>query len=399
MKIRNSIFMRVALLLMLFNVPCAMFNVARAQEEVAVDALNDGTPVIMYSGEPKKYVIADIAVEGADNYEDNIIINISGLRVGETVEVPGDDITDAAKRYWKHGLFSDVSISADKIVGDRIWLRIKVSMRPRVSEVNYNGIKKSEQEDLQARIGMIKGSQITPNAISRADIIKRYFDDKGFKNAEVKLVPRADPERKNEIIVDVNVDKKEKVKVHQITFEGNEAISTNKLKRVMKKTNEKNKLVNIFRTKKFIPEKYEEDKQLIIDKYNELGYRDAVILEDSVTNFDDNTVDVYIKVEEGDKYYIRNITWVGNTVYPSDILAQVLQMKSGDVYNQKKLEERTVTDDESVGNLYYNNGYLFYSLDPVEVNIVGDSIDLEMRIYEGQQATVNKVTISGNDRL
>ena len=380
----------------------AMFNcqLASAQEEVAVDALNDGTPVILYSGEPKKYIIADIAVEGADNYEDNVIINISGLQVGETIEVPGEDITDAAKRYWKHGLFSDVSIQADKIVGDRIWLRIKVSMRPRVSEVNYYGLKKSEQEDLQARIGMIKGSQITPNAVSRAEtIIKRYLDGKGFKNAEVKLVQRDDPDRTNEIIVDVNVDKKEKVKVHQITIEGNKALKTNKIKRVMKKTNEKNKLVNIFRAKKFVPEKYEEDKQLIIDKYNELGYRDAVILADSVTNFDDNTVDVYIKVEEGEKYYIRNISWVGNTVYPSDVLANVLQMKPGDVYNQKKLEERTITDDESVGNLYYNNGYLFYSLDPVEVNIVGDSVDLEMRIYEGQQATVNKVTITGNDRL
>ena len=189
--------MRVALLLMLFNVPCAMLNMAHAQGEVAIDALNDEKPVILYSGDPKKYVIADIVVEGADNYEDNVVINISGLRVGETVEVPGDDITEAAKRYWKHGLFSDVSISADKIVDNQIWLRIKVSMRPRVSEVNYHGMKKSEQEDIQARIGMIKGSQITPNAVSRAEtLIKRYFDDKGFKNAEVKLVQRRRPTRR-----------------------------------------------------------------------------------------------------------------------------------------------------------------------------------------------------------
>ena len=196
-----------------------------AQNEVAVDASNDGTPVILYSGETKKYVIAAIAVEGADNYEDNVIINISGLQVGETIEVPGEDITNAAKRYWRHGLFSDVSIQADKIIGDRIWLKIKVSMRPRVSEVNYHGLKKSEQEDLQARIGMIKGSQITPNAVSRAEtIIKRYLDDKGFKNADVKLVQRDDPNRNNEVIVDVNVDKKEKVKVHQIIIEGNQAL-------------------------------------------------------------------------------------------------------------------------------------------------------------------------------
>lgn len=372
----------------------------RAQEIAEDSTSNQNVPAILYSSDPRKYEIADIQVVGADNYEDNVILSISGLNKGQTITVPGEDITDAAKRYWRHGLFSDVSIKADKIIGNKIFLTITLAMRPRVADIRYNGVKKSERDDLEAKIGMIKGSQITPNALDRAKTLtKRYFDDKGFKNAEVNIVQRDNADNKNEVYVDVNIDKKEKVKVHKITIVGNEALKVGKLKKVMKKTNEKNKLANIFRTKKFIDEKYQEDKQLIIDKYNELGYRDATIVEDSVSSYDDNTVDVFLKIEEGQKYYIRNISWVGNTIYTTDQLNRLLQMKGGDVYNQKMLEERTVSDDESIGNLYYNNGYLFYSLDPVEVNIEGDSIDLEMRIFEGQQATLNKVTFTGNDRL
>ena len=357
-------------------------------------------PVVLYSGTPKKYEIADIKVVGADNYEDYVIINLSGLSKGQTISVPGDEITQACKRYWRHGLFSDVSITLDKVEGDKAWLTIHVVMRPRVSELNFHGVKKSEREDLEAKIGMIKGNQITPNQIDRAKtLIERYFDDKGFKNAEVIINQRDDKSKENQVIVDIEVDKKEKVKVHQITIVGNKAIKTKKLKRVMKKTNEKGKLINLFRTKKFVEENYEADKQLIIDKYNELGYRDAVIVVDSVTPYDEKTVDVFMQIEEGQKYYLRNITWVGNTLYPSEQLSYLLRMKKGDVYNQKLLEERTSTDEDAIGNLYYNNGYLFYSLDPVEVNIVGDSIDLEMRIFEGRQATINKIIISGNDRV
>lgn len=337
-------------------------------------------PVILYSGQPKKYEIADIQVEGAKNYEDYVIIGLSGLAKKQIITVPGDEITQACKRYWRHGLFSDVRIVADKIEGDKIWLTIHLTMRPRVSDIRYHGVKKSEREDLEARVALLKGNQITPNAIDRAKtLIKRYFDDKGFKNAEVIISQKDNPEKENEVLVDISIDKKEKVKVHEITIVGNQAIKTKKLKRVMKKTNEKGKLINLFRTKKFVEENYEADKQLIIDKYNELGYRDAMIVKDSISPYDDRTVNVYMEIEEGQKYYLRNVTWVGNTLYPSEQLDFLLRMKKGDVYNQKLLEERTQTDDDAIGNLYYNNGYLFYSLEPVEVNIVGDSIDLEDR--------------------
>ena len=364
------------------------------------DTDESSKPVILYSGTPKKYEIADIQVEGVKNYEDYVLIGLSGLSVGQTISVPGDEITSAIKRYWRHGLFSNVKITAEKIEGNKVWLKINLTQRPRISEIRYNGVKKSERQDLEARLGLVKGSQITPNLVDRAKtLIKRYFDYKGFKNAEIIISQKDDVANDNQVIVDVNIDKKEKVKVHEITIVGNKAIKTSKLKRVMKKTNEKGKLKNLFRTKKFINEKYEEDKQLIIDKYNELGYRDAVIVKDSVSPFDDKTVNVYIEIDEGDKYYLRNVTWVGNTLYPSEQLNYLLRMKKGDVYNQKLLNERLSSDEDAIGNLYYNNGYLFYNLDPVEINIDGDSIDLEMRIYEGRQATINKIKINGNDRL
>ena len=390
--------MRYCFYLILLTLTCMFsFSTVHAQEN---NNTEKDLPVILYNGTPKKYEIADIKVTDIDNYEDYVLIGISGLAVGQTITVPGDDITSAIKRYWRHGLFSDVKITAEKIEGNKIYLFIHLTLRPRITDIRFNGVKKSEREDLQAKLGMAKGSQITPNLIDRAKIIiKRHFDDKGFKNAEVNIVEREDPANKEQVYVDVNIDKKDKVKVHKITIDGNSVLTDKKLKRVMKKTNEKGKLVNLFRAKKFINERYEEDKQKIIDKYNELGYRDAIIEVDSVTPYDEKTVDVYMKIYEGNKYYLRNITWVGNTVYPSDLLNEQLRMKRGDVYNQKLLNDRISNDEDAIGNNYYNRGYVFYHLDPVEVNIDGDSIDLEMRIVEGPQASISHVRINGNDRL
>ena len=385
-------------ILFILSIVACLFSTNTYAQDITAEENN--SPVILYSASPKQYEIGGIKVEGVKNYEDYILLGISGLSVGQTITVPGDEITGAIKNYWKHGLFSDVRIEAEKIVGNKIYLKIILTQRPRIADIRYHGVKKSEKQDLEAKLGLAKGSQITPNLVDRAKLlIKRHFDDKGFKNAEVNIIERNIEGNKEQVNVDILIDKKEKVKVNQITIDGNTVLSDKKLKRVMKKTNEKNKLVNLFRTKKFIEEKYEEDKQLIIDKYNELGYRDAQIVVDSVTPFDDRTVNVYMRIEEGNKYYLRNIDWVGNTVYHSDYLAAKLLMKKGDVYNQKLLNDRLSQDEDAIGNDYYNQGYVFYRLDPVEVNIVGDSIDLEMRIIEGPQATINKVSINGNDRL
>ena len=363
-------------------------------------------PDINYAGTPRTVVIGGIAVSGVQGYEDYMLSGISGLSVGQTITVPGNDITDAVKRYWKHGLFSDVSISADSIVGNKIYLNIYLQTLPRVSEINYIGLKKSEREAMETKLGLLKGGQVTPNTISRAKFLaKKYFDDKGFNNADIDIMQRDDVSNKNSVILDVIVDKKAKMRVRHIEIVGNKALSDKKIKGTLftkgafKKIHESGKFGNIFKSKKYTPERWKEDKRNLIKKYNEYGFRDAVILEDSVWNVDDKHVNILVKVDEGTKYYLRNITWVGNTVYATDYLNALLGMKKGDVYNQTLLNKRLTEDEDAVGNKYWNNGYLFYNLQPTEVNIVGDSIDLEMRITENQQARLNHVRINGNDRL
>ena len=363
-------------------------------------------PDISYAGTPRQCEIGGLTVKGVEGYEDYVLLGLSGLSVGQTIEVPGTEITEAIKRYWRNGLFSKVAITADSLVGNKVYLCIHLATRPRVSAINYNGLKKSEREDMDSKLGIMRGSQITPNMIDRAKILaKKYFDDKGYNNAEIEIVQRDDVTSKNEVILDINVDKKAKMKVRQIIFEGNDQLSDKKIKgNLFKKSafgkiNEAGKFRNFFKAKKYTPERYEEAKQALIDKYNELGYRDATILEDSVWTVDENHVNVFVKVDEGQRYYLRNITWVGNTVVTSDYLDRSLGMKKGDVYNQKQMKKRLSEDEDAVGNYYWNNGYLFYNLEPTEVNIVGDSIDLEMRIQEGTQAHISHVRIYGNDRL
>ena len=373
--------------------------VASAQQKIV-------NPDITYTGSPKTYKLAGLTVTGIDGYEDYVLTGISGLAVGQELEVPGTAVTDAVKRYWKHGLFSDVSITADSIVGDDIYLKIHLTPRPRISTINYNGLKKTEREDMEKKLGLLKGGQITPNMLDRAKILaKKYFEDKGYKNAEVFIRQRDDVAAKNQVILDIDVDKKEKMKVRSIIIDGDNQLGDKKIKGTMfskgafAKTHEAGKLSNILKSKKFTPERWAEDKKNLITKYNEHGYRDAIILKDSVWNVDPKHVNIYVKVDEGKKYYIRNIKWVGNTVYSTDYLSRLLDMKKGDVYNQTYLNKRLSQDEDAVGNAYWNNGYLFYNLQPTEVNIVGDSIDLEMRIVEGQQAHINRVKINGNDRL
>ncbi|MBQ0023096.1 MAG: BamA/TamA family outer membrane protein [Prevotellaceae bacterium] len=361
-------------------------------------------PTIVY-GKNQKYEIGGIAVEGVKNYEDYILIGLSGLNVGEVISLPGEEITEAVKRYWKHGLFSSVKIEADSIVDEKVYLKIKLAMRPRVSQININGVRKSEREDLDEKMGLIKGNQITPNMVDKAKIvIKKYFDDKGFKNAEIDIVQRDDSARNDQMIVDVNIDKKEKVKVNKIYITGNEHIPTKKFHGgfftggLLKKTNEKG-FKSFLKAKKFVEEKFAEDKDRVIEKYNELGYRDANIYADSVVDRGDNTVDVYLSIDEGDKYYVRSINWVGNTIFPTDALNRVLGMKKGDVYNMKLLNERLSSDDDAISSQYYDEGYVFNQVNPSEVGEEGDSIDLVIRIYEGVQAAINKIKIFGNTRV
>jgi len=386
----------VRVLVAVFTISCSIFT-ATAQDKIV-------NPDISYAGTPRTCEIGGIAVEGVEGYEDYVLAGLSGLTVGQEIELPGSQITEAVKRYWRNGLFSKVQITADSIVGNKVYLCIHLGMRPRIKNINYNGIKKAEREDMEAKLGMVKGMSLTRNILDRAKILaKRYFDDKGYKNAEIDIVQREDAS--GQVTLDVNIDKKDKMRVHELIFQGNEKLSSKKIKGSMfgkgafGKIHEAGKLSNFFKAKKFTEERYKEAKQALIEKYNELGFRDATILEDSVYSYDDKHVNVLVKIEEGDKYYVRDITWVGNTVVTTDYLNAVLGMKKGDVYNQKHIDKRLKEDEDAAGNWYYNNGYVFSGIEPVEVNIDGDSIDIEMRVTEGPQARLNHVRIYGNDRL
>jgi outer membrane protein insertion porin family len=383
---------------------------AFAQEVVDTAKVEQALPVISYSLAPRKYQIAGITVSGVkkEQYEDFTIIGITGLSVGDMVSVPGEEITSAIKRINRHGLFYDPVIAATKIDGNQIWLEIRLKQRPRISQVNYIGIKKSEREELEARLGFRKGYQMTPNIEDRAKtLIKKYFDGKGFKNVDVEITQKDDLSHEGEVIVDINIDKNEKTKIDRIVFVGNSALTDNQLRKAMKKTNETfslkrrfiSSILEIFSTKKFTSEEYDKDKANLISKYNEYGYRDATLISDSIVNLNEKKVAIYLNIDEGQKYYLKNITFVGNTHYSTEVLEMLLQMKSGDVYNQKKLNEHLITNDDAVANLYMNRGYLFFNADPVEIEAENDSISLEIRIQEGPQATINRIIIEGNDRL
>lgn len=372
-----------------------------AQTDLVADTAAAPTPSIEYTMQRKTYEIAGISVTGADSYEDFVLIGFSGLAVGDKIEVPGDQITKSLKRFWKQGLFSDVKIKATKIEGNKIWLEIALKQRPRISDVAYNGLKKSEKEDVEVKVGIQKGGQMTPDLADRAQkVIAKYLAEKGFYNAEIKVLQFDDKDHPGYVKVAVNVDKKAKTKVGHIYITGNEALTDNQINHAMKKTNDNN-IINLFRTKKFVAQEFENDKKLVIEKYNEIGYRDAQIVADSVVRSpeDSTRVDVYLTVDEGKKYFFRDITWVGNTVYPYEYLNAVLGIKRGDTYNLKELNKRLNEDDDAVSKLYTDQGYLFFNVEPVEVRIDGDSIDYEMRMYEGQPATINEINIVGNTRV
>lgn len=354
---------------------------------------------ISYSGTPRRYLITNIEVTGDLNNDPKILANLSGLRVGQEITVPGDDITKAIKKYWDYGLFSDVKILAKRMEGREIDLEIQLQERPRLSEMNYFGLKKSEIDAVNEKVAMMRGSQVTPYLVTRAErFIKNHFVEKGFYNTEVTIVQRDDTARVNHVMLDVHVDKKEKVKISYLGFEGNTEFSDNKVNRIMKKTNQRRLLRNFFRTKKFVEDDYRADLDKLIEKYNEKGYRDAYITYDSIARNDDNTVDIRIGIEEGNRYFFGDISWVGNSIYPGEYLGQMLRIQKGDVFNQTLLDERLFMDDDAVHNLYMNNGYLFSRIIPVDVAIYNDTVDLEMRIYEGDQASIERVIIRGNTK-
>lgn len=365
-----------------------------------VVALEDEERFEVNYSENKEYVLGGINIIGAENYEDYVLIGFSGLTVGEKIKLPGKALTDVVKKFWKQGYFSDVKVYVNTIRNDSLWIDIKLDALPRVSAVNFYGLKKGQIEDLEPSLEIQKNRQLNADAIDRSKIaIHKYMADKGYANAKVVIYQKVNPDKEDDVMIDISVDKGAKVKVNDIVVAGNSALSIAKIDKTMKKTNRKGKIQNLFRTRKFVPKEYENDKKLLLEKYNELGYRDAKILSDTVVKRDDGSVDVFMDIYEGKKYYFGDVVWVGNTIYNSEFLSELLNVKRGSVYNRKAMNKRLFEDEDAVSALYKDNGYLFMQLDPVETGVEGDSINFEMRIYEGRQATINKITINGNDRL
>ena len=346
------------------------------------------------------YIIGGVTVTGVRFLDTNALIGISGLRVGQEVAIPGDAITTAVKKLWQQGLFSDVRITIAKVSSDTAFIDINLQERPRISSVKFNGLKTSETTDLNKKINLPIGSQVTDFLLNTAEkIIKDHFIEKGFLNTQVTFVQKDDPDQPNNVILSINVDKKEKVKIADITFVGNEFFKTSKLRSKLKSTKIKN--INFFRASKFITEKFNEDKQKLTVFYNDNGFKDFTIISDSLYIVSENRVGLMIKIDEGKQYFLRNVDWVGNSVYRKEDLKKVFNVEKGTVYNQSLIDDRlngSAGAQDAVSNLYQDHGYLFSRLTPVEAKIDHDSIDLEVRIYEGEQAYLNNVLITGNTR-
>ena len=346
---------------------------------------------------PRDLTIVDITITGVKFLQPTYLVNISGLSIGQQITMPSEKITDAIDKFWNLGLFSDVRIVAKKIEGKAVYLEIQLTERQRLSRLRIHGLNKNDIKDVEEKIKLKPGNQITENVLNNTNtIIKKHFVDKGFFNCTINMVQKADTSPGNKVFLDLTIDKGKRVKISDISFDGNQAFKDARLRKTMKKTKKKN--LNFFKPSKYIDAEYKEDKKKLLEFYNKNGYRDAQILDEKLVNVNNKRIGLELKVEEGRKYYVRNIKWVGNTKYPSEALNRVLGMKKGDVYDQSHIMKRLMSDDDAVTSQYMDEGYLFFSIDPVEANIEGDSIDLEMRIIENTQATINRVIIKGNTK-
>lgn len=349
---------------------------------------------------PTEYEIADVTVVGTQNLDKNAIVILSGLTKGKKIMVPGEDLSKAVTKLWDQNLFTDIQIDVIKIEGDLIFLSIRLQELPKLSKFSFDGISKSEIDNIRDKIELTRGEIVTQNLINTTKhIIQKYFSEKGYLNTKVQINQSIDKDISSGIILDIAITKGEKVKIDKINFYGTQKFSEKKLKRQLKETKEK-KFYRIFKASKFIQTSFEEDLEKVISLYNEKGNRDARIVKTEMRNSSDKTIEIDIVVEEGNPYYFRNINWLGNTKYSSEYLNQILGIQSGELYDEKMLNERLQMNmtGSDISSLYMDDGYLFFNIDPVEVLVEKDSIDFEIRIYEGKQATINKVTVVGNTK-
>ena len=350
----------------------------------------------------KEYILGNVEVTGKLNYNEQTVVTFTGLEKGQKIVVPGEDISTAIKKLWKLGLFSDVNFYVNEIKGDSIFLELNINELPKLSDIKINGIKKGKAEDLIKEVDLKKGKIVNENLITTT---KNYIENKykkdGYYNNKV-FINTIEDSTDTEVKMVVNIDKGTKVKVASITFNGNEEMSDKKLRKAFKNTKQKNPL-RIFKSSKYIKDKYQEDLTNVIDKYKENGFRDARITSDTIAyNKEKNTIDIKVNLEEGKKYYFGDIRYLGNSVYTNTQLNRILGIQKGDVYNgvllQKRIADQTKPDGEDLTNLYQNNGYLFSSINAVEVKTSNDTIDFEIRISEGPIAYFNRITVVGNDK-
>lgn len=385
MNLKNILFLVFAFFIGLSN------SFAQIQD-CSVLKLNYETPV--------KYTIGGITVTGTETFDKNILTMMSGLALGQTISLPGDEIRQAMHKIWKQKMFSNVEIKCTGVDGAKIFLNIHVVERPRMSKYSIKGLGKSETKNLRDEITLQKNQIITENLINKTrKEIRTYFEEKGFYNVKIDITKQDDPEMPNYQMLRIEVAKGEKVKLYQYQLAGNTNLPDKKLVKMLK-PKPKYKKLNIFASSKFEMATYEENKPKILAKYQSMGYRDARILSDSVIHVEDNRVNMSIKIYEGNKFYFRNIKWVGNTKYSSGFLDTVLNIKYGDIYDQSKLETRLYMNPSGydISSIYMDDGYLFFNVMPLEVLIENDSIDFEIRIHEGKQATIENVYVTGNDK-
>ncbi|MEM6805590.1 MAG: POTRA domain-containing protein, partial [Bacteroidota bacterium] len=349
---------------------------------------------------PKTYILKGLEVEGSEYSDKNAIISISGLVVGQQITVPGLQVSEVLKRLWKENLFADVKVRVKEMDGPHIWLVIEVKERPRISQFSFEGISKGHAEDLREKINFIRGTILTESKEKSAKrIIRNFYIEKGHYNVAVDILADKDKILKNGVTVNIKVDKGPKIRIKNLVIHDNTAFTDAKIRKKLKKVHQKT-WWRFWARSKYFPKEFDEAQKGLLEFYNEGGYRDAIVLKDSVYRVDDKHVNVEMTMYEGIQYYHRNISWSGNFKYNSDILSQVLRINKGDVYSKAAIDRRLFGDPQGgdVSSLYLDDGYLFFNLDPVEVAIVGDSIDLEMRVSEGPQATIRKVPIHGNTK-
>ena len=367
-----------------------------------VGRAQDGGIEVDYN-HPQKYIIAGVSVEGNTVFGEQQIINQTGMHKGMEVTVPGDDISNVVRRLYLQRYFEDVAIEIDSLSAQRdsAWFVIRIKERPRVSRWTFSGVKTSERKDIEERLNLRRGGEFSEYVEkTSADIIKRYFAEKGFLLCDVHAEVKRDSVVKNAIRVNFAIDKGEKVRIKEIHFIGNEHVKEYKLARSMKKT-KSNKFYNFFHSKKFNEKEYINDKKAALSAFNEAGYRDARLVRDSIYYVEPGRLGIDLVFEEGDKYYFRDLTWTGNSVYGSEALNSILGIKKGDVYDVVTMEKRLrgggKQNEMDISKLYRDNGFLFFGITPVETNIQNDSVDVELRISEGKQATFKNIVINGND--